>query len=276
MQNNSDKFIDIYQLFKDKNPAALKWIPKFVINYLKRIIHQDDMNKFMIDHKSDNAFDFCAGVIKEFGITVKVQGLENIPTSGGGILIANHPLGGFDAVALVPELGKIRKDIKYIVNDLLLNFHQLREIFTGVNKHGKNANQSIQQVDELFASDKLICLFPAGLVSRKIDGKIMDLEWKKTFITRSKKYQKDVIPVYIDGGMSNFFYRLSNIRKKIGLKANIEMLYLANEMYKQKGKTVTIIIGEPVSHSYFTKEFSDQEWAQKMKETVYKLKNKIA
>ncbi len=265
------KFVDIYKLFKEKNPKALKWIPSFVINYLKRIIHEDDINSFMVAHDKEDAFTFCQNCIKEFGVTVEIVGLENIPKTGGSILVSNHPLGGFDAVAIVPELGKVRKDIKFIVNDLLLNFHQLRSIFTGVNKHGKNALQSLQSVDELFASDQLICLFPAGLVSRKVDGVITDLEWKKTFITRSKKYQKDVIPVFIEGGMSNFFYRLSNIRKSLGIKANIEMLYLANEMYKQKGKTVKITIGKPISHSTFTKEHPDQQWADMVKKQVYDL-----
>lgn len=271
MSKDKKKFIDIVQLFKSKNPSLLKWIPKFLINYLKRIIHEEDINNFMAINDQLTALEFCEAAAVEFGVTVEVVGLENIPKTGGAILAANHPLGGFDALTLVPAIFKIRNDIKFIVNDLLLSFHQLKEIFEGVNKHGKNAQESLQKVDELFASEKLICLFPAGMVSRKINGQIIDLEWKKTFVTRSKKYKIDVIPVYIEGSMSNFFYRLSNLRKFLGIKANIEMLYLSDEMYKQQGKKVKIIIGKPIPYQTFTKEKSDIKWAADVKEKVYNL-----
>lgn len=271
MDQPTEKFIDIEKLFRDKNPKALKWLPRFILRYLKRVIHEDEVNRFMKNHHDDEALGFASALVTEFGVTVEVFGLENIPATGGAILVANHPLGGFDAMALVPELVKVRKDIKYVVNDLLLHIRQLRSIFTGVNKIGKNAAESLQQVDELFASDQLICLFPAGLVSRRVKGRIQDLEWKKTFVTRAKKYKKDVIPVYIEGSLTPFFYRLSAIRKALGIKLNIEMLYLADEMYRQKGKTIRIIIGQPVSHENFTRQLSDVKWAEVIREKVYDL-----
>ena len=198
-------------------------------------------------------------------------GIENIPLTGRFIIAANHPLGGMDGMALISEIGKHRRDIMFPVNDLLMNLPQLKPIFIPINKHGKNTD-NMKILEETFASDALMLYFPAGLCSRKQKGGIIkDLEWKKTFISRAKKYQRDIIPVYVDGKNTNFFYNLSSIRKKFGIKANIEMLYLVDEMYKQKDKTINIIIGKPISYLIFDKKFSDQEWAEKMKNLVYKM-----
>jgi 1-acyl-sn-glycerol-3-phosphate acyltransferase len=270
MQN--DKFIDIESLFRSKNPKILKWLPGFVLRYLKRVIHQEEINDFMFRNKQLKDYEFSKQVIKEFNIKVEVHGLENIPRTGGCILVGNHPLGGMDGIALVATLDGVRNDVTFVVNDLLMNITNLNGIFIGVNKHGRNVSDQLQKVEEVFASDKALFLFPAGLVSRKREGVVKDLEWKKTFVTRARKYNKMVIPVHTDGALSNFFYRLSNLRTKMGIKANIEMLYLVDEMYKQKGKTIKIVFGKPIPASNFTSGKSDAEWANHTKELVYQLK----
>jgi putative hemolysin len=267
------KFIDIDTIFKNKNPKAYKWTPKFLVKYLKKIVHQEEVNDFMSRNRQKVGIDFCKQVIDEFNIKIKVKGIENVPAEGGCIFASNHPLGGLDAMAVVTEISKIRTDIHFIVNDILLNLTNLQGLFVGVNKVGKNAMESLRAVDELFASEKAVFIFPAGLVSRKQKGIIKDLEWKKTFITRAKKYKKNIVPVYISGKLSKFFYRLANIRKLLGIKANIEMLYLADELYKQKNTTIEIIFGNPISPDTFDKSKKDEEWAEWMKEQTYKLKS---
>ena len=184
----------------------------------------------------------------------------------------NHPLGGMDAMALVSALKGHREDLKFIVNDILLHLKNLNDIFLGINKHGRNGLSVKQQLDELFSSDDAICIFPAGLVSRKIDGEVMDLDWKKSFVSLSKQHERTIIPVYIDGHLSPFFYRLSNFRKKIGIKANIEMLYLSNEFFKLKGQNIRIIVGQPISDSFLKEEKNDRKVAQIIKKKVYELK----
>lgn len=268
-----EKFIDIDAIFKNKNPKLYKWMPKFVINYLKKIAHQEDCNDFMIRNADKQGVDFCKQVIHEFNIDVEVRGLENIPKEGGCIFASNHPLGGMDAMAVVAKIGDIRPDIQFIVNDLLLYLTNLKGIFVGVNKVGKSAMESLRMVDELFASEKAVFLFPAGLVSRKQKRVIKDLEWKKTFITRAKKYKRNVVPVYINGKLSNFFYNLANFRKKLGVKANIEMMYLADEMFRQKNQKIEIIFGKPIPYTSFDKSKPDTEWAELIKEQTYKLKS---
>ncbi|MBR9922366.1 MAG: glycerol acyltransferase [Bacteroidetes bacterium] len=269
--SGNKKFIDIRGVIADKNPALLKVLPGFLLRYLERILHEQEVNNFLAKHNSDDPFTFCKAVIEFMEISLSANGLENIPTEGGCILAVNHPLGGMDAMALVTLIEEKRKDIKFIVNDVLLNLAPLKDMFTGVNKVGKNARESLRAVDELFATEQLICVFPAGLVSRKQKGIVKDLEWKKTFVSRARKYDKPIIPVHINGELTNFFYRLARIRKGIGIKANIEMLYLVNELFKQRGKKMHVIFGEPVPKDLLHSQKSDSEKAQEIKEIVYQL-----
>jgi putative hemolysin len=175
-----------------------------------------------------------------------------------------------DGIGLLFETGKLRKDVMFPVNDLLLNLPNLYELFIPVNKHGSNA-ENIKLFNDTFASDVVILYFPAGLVSRKQNGMIKDIEWKKTFLTKARAYNRDIIPVYISGRNSNFFYNLANIRKSLGIKANIEMLFLPHEMYKYHNKTISLTYGKPIPIEVFDKRKPDQEWASLLREHVYKL-----
>lgn len=266
-----EKFIDVEKIIGDKNPTLLKRMPGFIINYLKKILHQEEVNDFLFTHGNLYNYEFCHQVVKEFNLTVNTFNIENIPVTGGAIFAVNHPLGGMDAMTIVHAFAEIRPDVKFIVNDILLNLENLKGLFVGVNKHGRTANKSLQQVNELFGSDQAVFVFPAGLVSRKRGGKVEDLEWKKTFITQAKRHNKPVIPVYLKGELSNFFYRLSNLRTTLGIKANIEMLYLVNELFKQRNKTIDIVFGKAIPAEHFDTTKKDQEWAQWVKDEVYRL-----
>jgi putative hemolysin len=272
MQEENKKFIDVERLIAEKNPKALKWTPKFLMNYLKRKMHQDEINRVLEENKHLHDYEFCNEIINRFEINVVNAGIGNIPISGGAIFVVNHPLGGMDALSIIHSIGNHRKDVKFIVNDLLLSLKNLSGIFAGVNKHGTNSKQSLQDLEELFASDQAIFIFPAGLVSRRSKKKVVDLEWKKAFVSRSKKYNKPVIPVHLDGELTKFFYNLANFRTKIGIKMNIEMLYLADELFKQKNATIRITYGKPIDPVTFDASKKDVEWAQWVKEQVYMLK----
>lgn len=265
------KFIDIRKLIESKNPTLLRWLPNFVVKYLERILHQDEINQFLIDHPTQKNEEFCRAAIRFFNITIEIEGLENIPQSGGVTLAMNHPLGGMDAIALVDAISSKRTDLKFIVNDLLLNLEGMKGMFVGINKHGKTNEKIHQKIDELFHSDKAVCIFPAGMVSRKQKGLVRDLEWKKTFVMLSKRANHPIVPIYIDGKLSNFFYRLSNFRKFIGIKANIEMLYLSDELFKQKNVTMKFRVGKPITPEMLDESKSHREWAQWIRNSVYEL-----
>jgi putative hemolysin len=266
--------IDIEKVIEDKNPHLKKLLPGFMISYLKRIVHQDDVNYFINTYYDKEGIDFIKALLGEMNTTVKTINLEkNIPKEDKVIVTANHPLGGLDGLALMLAVGRVRSDIQFPVNDILTYIPNLKVLFIPVNKHGSNA-ENIRLFNETFEKQNIICYFPAGLVSRKQNGKIMDLEWKKTIITKAKRYKRDIIPTYIEGNNSKFFYNLALYRKKLGIKANLEMFYLSDEFFKQRNKTLTITFGPRISYKVFDKRHKDAEWAQLLKEHVYKLKEK--
>ena len=187
----------------------------------------------------------------------------------------NHPLGGMDAAALISALKDHRRDLKFIVNDLLLNLPFLKTMFVGVNKFGKNKTSVREQINAAFNADHALCIFPAGKVSRKVKGNIEDLAWKRTFVQYARELNREIIPIFIDGKLSKFFYRLANFRQFIGIKSNIEMFYLANELYKQKNRTFRFIVGKPINVSKEYPELSDTETTLKIRKKLYDLKDKV-
>lgn len=265
--------IDIEEIIRSKNPRLLKFLPLPLMRYIKRIIHQEELNDFLYRTKNHDAHDFICATLENFKMHVSSRGLEHIPNRGGCIIACNHPLGGLDGIAVMNEVSKVRPDMKALVNDLLMNLKNLSCLLVPVNKHGKNAVEASKRIDRAYASEECIIVFPAGLVSRKQSCGIKDLEWKKSFITKAIKYQRDIIPVHVEARNSNFFYNLAAFRKKIGIKTNIEMFYLVDEVYKQTGKSITLTIGAPISYKVFSKDQTDQYWAGKVREHVYTLSN---
>ena len=270
MDENKEKLqIDIDNILSTKKIK----LPGFVVNYLKKITHQDEMNQFLAENHTKYGIDFSDAVIDFFKVNIHVENIERIPATGRYILVSNHPLGGLDGLALISTVGKIRKDIFFPVNDLLLYLKNMSNIFIPLNKHGRNSQTGIGQLNDAFESDAMVLYFPAGLCSRKQKNGICDLEWKKTVITKAKQFKRDIIPVHFEGRNSNFFYNLANLRKFFGIKANIEMLYLSDEMYKQRNKSFKITVGNPISYETFTKEKKDIEWSAWLKDQVYALNN---
>ncbi|MDI1323285.1 MAG: 1-acyl-sn-glycerol-3-phosphate acyltransferase [Algoriphagus sp.] len=270
----SKKFIDVEKAIADKNPALLRWMPGFVLSYIKRVIHEDWMNEVMSKTNHLHGIDFASAVINEFQVDVELVGGERVPKTGGVILAANHPLGGVDGIAMIHAIGQIRPDIRFIVNDILMNFENFQPIFIPVNKFGKNSQQAAALVEQAYAEGYAVLIFPAGLVSRKFEDGIRDLEWKKSFVAKAKKYKKDILPCFITGKNSKFFYNLAHWRKKLGIKANVEMFYLADEMYKQRGQKVVIRVGELIPYQSLDSSKSESQWAEHIKKTVYDIGSK--
>lgn len=267
----SEKYIDVKEVIRKKNPRLLNWMPWFLTAYIKRIVHEKDINDFMSRNGHLYDFDFLKKVFEEFGSEVKLIGGENIPLSGGAIFAANHPLGGFDGMAFMLAMSDYRKDIKFLVNDILMNLENLKNLFVPVNKHGSHGREAAELIEKSYADEHALLVFPAGLVSRKQKDGVKDLEWKKSFISKAKKYKKPIVPVHIEGENSKFFYNLAKFRKSIGIAANIEMFYLADEMYRQKGKKITIRVGKPISYEYFDNSKSEKSWAEEIKQLVYNM-----
>ena len=272
MADDSLFLIDIDKVLREKAPKYYKYIPKFVVSYLKRIVHQEELNVFLRESKDKVGVDFLKACLEFLDANIVVKGEENLPTEGLYTFVSNHPLGGQDGVALGYVLGSFYKGkVKYMVNDLLMNLQGLAPLCIPINKTGKQAKDFPRMVEAGFASNDQLIMFPAGLCSRRQNGVIRDLDWKKTFIVKSVQAQRDVVPIHFEGRNSNFFYNLANVCKFLGIKINIAMLYLADEMLKNRHKTFTVTIGKPISWQTFDKSKTPAEWAAYVKDIVYKL-----
>jgi putative hemolysin len=270
---SENQTIDVKKVIYSKNPALARTIPGFLINYLKKILHQDELNVFLNKWGHLKDAGLIEAGLKHFEIKFKVSGTENIPEKGRFIFVSNHPLGGLDGLVFIYELSKRFNDIKFPVNDILTNIKNLSGIFLPVNKHGLQAKDAAKRIEEAYSSDCQILYFPAGLCSRKKRGEIKDLQWHKSFISKAVQHKRDVVPAFFSGRNSDFFYNLANFRKLLGLKANIEMLYLADEMFKQKDKEIRLIFGTPIPWQTFDKSRSAPEWAEWVKSKSYELES---
>lgn len=267
---NKDNLIDIEAVIAGKFKG--KKVPKFLVNFFKKFMHEDFLNSIIIDSGKDG-IPFCQDVIDHLGAEVEIVGLENVPDDGSIYTFAsNHPLGAVDGLAICGAVGtKFGGNVRAVVNDFLLYIKPLRSIFIGVNKVGGQSRNLPRIIDEAFASKNHMIMFPAGTCSRKVDGKIQDLEWMKVFVKKSVEYGRPIVPVHFIGTNSKRFYRIANLNKKLGIKFNIAMLLLPDEMVRTKGKKFKMIFGKPIAPEFFDKSKTPQEWAQWLRAKVYEL-----
>ncbi len=268
---NPVRQVDLREVFHEKNPRLAKFLPGFVYRYLRRIIHEDDVNEILRNYGHLRDLEFAEACLKDFNVSLEIHGLKKIDPEKKYIIVANHPLGGFDGIVLMKVVGEYFGDLKFLVNDILMNVRNFEGLFIPINKHGKQGFESARQIEQAFESDRQILSFPAGLVSRRIKGRIVDLDWHKNFISKAREYKRDVIPVHFSGRNSNFFYRLASIRKFLGIRANLEMLYLVDETFKHRNKHIVLRFGTPIPWVTFDKTRRPAEWARWVKDQVYEL-----
>lgn len=264
--------INVREILRSKAPK--KKVPDFLIRYLERIVHQKELNEFLKGQVGISGIPFVESSIRFVDVNVTTEGLEELP-EGRYTFVGNHPLGGIDGLATGYEVYKRypERGIRFISNDLLTYIENLRPVFVPVNKIGSQSQQRSlpQNLTEAYASDEQMVIFPAGVCSRRINGEITELKWQKSFIPKSIESKRDVVPVYFEGRNSNFFYNLASFRKLLGIKINLEMLYLSDEMFRQRGKTFRVKFGKPISWETFDQSKSHQEWADHVREITLKL-----
>lgn len=263
--------IDLDKVVRERAGSKARFVPGFVIGWLKNLIHQDYINGYL--SKGLKGVEFCKGVTDYLGVTVTVEGRENMPDDGQlCTFVSNHPLGAIDGVTLGWVLGE-RYDgkIKYLVNDLLMNLEGLAPLCVPVNKIGKQARNLPAMVESAFSSEDHVIMFPAGLCSRKMDdGQIRDLAWNKAFIVKSIQHKRDVVPVHFIGENSKRFYSVARWCKRLHLP-NLAMALLPDEMYRSRGKSYTVRIGKPIPWQTFDKTRTPQQWAQWVQSKVYEI-----
>ena len=274
MNESIEKTIDIEKILRDKMGKKARYVPRFVISWLKKIIHEDEVNQFLWENRKLEGTEWLTACVQYLDMTLDIVGAENLPDKHDGKLytfVSNHPLGGQDGVSLGSIIGQhYDGKFRYLVNDLLLNLPGLKPVSIGINKTGRQSRDFPRMVEAGFNSDNHLLMFPAGLNSRKINGEIHDLPWKKTFITKSIETHRDVVPIHFSGRNSKRFYRIAKFSDR-WLPFNLAMLFLVDEMYRNVGKTFRITIGKPIPWQTFNKTKSPMEWAKFVEDRVYGL-----
>lgn len=271
----SKKTIEVADILKSKMGSKARFVPKPLVSWLKHIVHQDEVNKFLWESRNLTGVDWLEECVRYLDMTLNIVGKDNLPRKDDGRLytfVSNHPLGGEDGVALGAVIGRHYDGrFRYLVNDLLMNLPGLAPLCIPINKTGSQSRNFPAMVEAGFKSNNHMLMFPAGLCSRRANGVIRDLPWKKTFITKSVETKRDIVPIHFGGRNSDFFYSLANVCKKLGIKFNVAMLFLVDEMYKNVHKEFRIAIGKPIPWQTFDKSKTPMEWAKFVQDTVYTL-----
>ena len=263
--------IDVGQILESKAPRLNRYIPRCVINWLRGLIHEDFLNDAIENFGDKSPLEFIRGAFDLLDIQRSVEGFENLDPEGRYIFASNHPFGGMDGMMLAEAIGSRLGDVRVVINDLLMYMEPLRPIWLPVNKHGRQNSAYACRMHEAFEGPLPIMTFPAGLCSRRTKGVVADLEWRKNFIKQAHSTDRQVVPVFVEGQLSNRFYNIANLRKKLGIKFNIEMILLVDEMVRQKGQTFTLRFGKPISRQELQEVGSYDEQVVFVRKKVYEM-----
>jgi len=268
---NIPRVVDVGAILKAKRPDIDRWIPRWIVRLMERLIHQQEVNEGLAQFGHLKGIEFARAALKYLGVEVSVQGLENIPPAERCIFYSNHPLGGLDGIALISAVGQVRSDLYFLVNDILMNIHQLDNIFVPVNKIGANSREHLKRIDETYSGDGAVLIFPSGMVSRQVDGTVTDMPWKKSFVSKAMETKRSVVPIYVSGTNSKIFYRVARWRTRLGIAVNLEMLLLPHEMFKRRGKPIQLIVGKPIPYTYFSSKQTVAQTCDSLREKLYEL-----
>lgn len=271
LETRQPQILDIRQVIISKAGKKARYIPGFLIRWFEKFIHLEFINTFL--KEGYVGVEFCNNSIRYLGVELEIEGLENLPKDGRKYtFVSNHPLGAIDGVALGGIIGKeYDGKVKYLMNDLLMNLKGMAPLGIPINKLGSQARNLPRLVDEVYRSDNQMIVFPAGLCSRNIDGKIQDIPWNKSFVRKSRETSRDIVPIHFQGENSKRFYRIAALCKKLKIKFNFAMMLLPDEMYRSTGRKYKVTFGKPIAISTLDGSKNDYDWAQDIRERVYKL-----
>ncbi len=263
------KFVDVEKILREKAFGLYRWLPRFAISWLKKKLHESDINAAMVKLKDERGLEFNRKALDHLGAKVISVHSELIPKTENVTIAANHPLGGLDGMALIKAVGEVRPDVHFFVNDILKNVSNYEDVFIAVNKLGAASAGSLRTMDSVFRKGGAVLIFPAGLVSRKQNGLIRDLSWKKSFITQAIDHKRLIQPVFIEGSNSRFFYNFARWRKRLRIRGNLEMLWLPDEMFSATKKEIRIHFSKPFSYELLDESRSHKGWADFIYQYIY-------
>ena len=268
-KDRTDYLLDLNEILGPKMSAKL---PGFVKRFFARRLHIKQINDCIMKAEHYAGAGFFDEALDYVGITYKVRGEENIDLSKKYLFACNHPLGGPEALIIGSIFSRIYGDGFMVPsNQILYNMKPLQEFFVPVSVGGRQGREIAERIAGMFESDRQVLVFPAGLCAKSIKGVVTEMPWKKMFISQARKYQRDVVPVHISGHNSKWYFFLSWLSRTLKLKFNLGMIYLVDELFKQRGNEFIITFGKPIEYDRFDKTKTDLQWADEVKNIVKNL-----
>lgn len=268
--------IDIGAVLAQKAPRHARWIPRCAVEWLRRTVHEKEINHILAEYWDLPPQAFIRACFREWQVSYSIEGLERLDPQGRYLFVANHPFGGMDGMMLADKLIDRFGDARVVVNDLLMHLEPLAPIWLPVNKHGAQNAAYARRMEEAFFGDLPVLTFPAGFCSRRIDGRVQDTPWKSNFLKKAYASQRQIVPIFVEGRLSDFFYRFSRLRMALGLKFNLEMLWLPDEMFSQAGKHFRQVAGDPIPVAELQPLGSLHEQVEYIRTKTYLLEKTIA
>lgn len=282
MAENNVLKIDVGEVIRTRAPRLARLLPGCIVRRLERLICQQELNRLLEENAGKKNGAFCKGVLESLDITVTMAHQERLPARNHRrvVFVCNHPLGGLDGIALIHLIESyFGGQVWFIVNDLLMAVKPLEGVFLPINKFGKQSRATYRAIDEAFAGNDPIIIFPAGLCSRlnMVDSNgtrrevISDLEWHKMFVNKCVAYKRDIVPLFFSGQNSMNFYKKARLRKRLGIKFNLEQVMLPREMIRSRGKTYIVVVGQVHPYTEFEGGHNADKHAAELKAEVYAL-----
>lgn len=242
------------------------------VSFLKKVINEDEVNEFLEKNHILKSFEFIDAVFEYFNFSYSVSARDraNIPSEGAVVIIANHPIGSLDGLALLKLVGEVRTDVKIIANDILLNFSNLRNFFIPVDNMGTgSALRSYRAALAALENEEALIVFPAGEVSRACPMGVRDPHWRTGFLHFSRKTMAPLLPIHVEAKNSLLFYGASMVFKPLGTAL------LAREMFNKRSRTIRFNVGEPIpANQLLTDALHDRVLVKRLKKHLYQIGRK--
>lgn len=245
--------LDVEHFIQERYPQFLTKPPllrKPLLGALRRLFHERELQQFEASYPHLKGFDFVEQVLDYFDFSYRLRDRESrrIPTRGKIVIVANHPIGSLDGLALLKLVREVRPDVKVVANELLTAVKPLEKLLLPVdNMGGSTTRKNLRNIQQYLDNDGALIIFPAGEVSRFGAKGIRDGHWNTGFLRIASAARAPILPVFVDGRNSSFFYALSFLARPLST------LWLVREMFKQTRRCVDVRIGEVVNYSAYGK-----------------------
>ncbi len=239
VSDQNRRAFDLRRILSERNPRLLNRLPPGVLALARSLTHEHLVNAVLTARSGLEAAEFCEYVLRRLEITLKLENSRYLEDAERPVICANHPSGGLEGVALIAAILRIRGSCRVPANDLLATVEPLGPLIVGVNR----ARPSVADMRELSAAyqgNEPMLIFPAGVTARVYGGVLREYPWETSFVTRARRADRDIVPVWVSGRNSRHFYLIHRIRRVLGIGFNLEMGLLVDELLRRRGDTLTL------------------------------------